>query len=195
MGETRRNDPSSSEPTDTDLELILAVAKSVARAKGANHHEADEVAQSTVVKLWQKWQHQSVLAARGRPDGQWVAYVRTTARNVYIDRIRGHQRRINRQTRASVIHPGNTVTTPNGWQIPAIPEVAEWAVGRSFIVEQIRALPPKQRVVAEGIFLRELTVSELADELGVQPQLVRKHLRKAKQLLQDWLSEAERQAL
>lgn len=195
MGETSRKKPWSDEPSDRDLELILAVAKSTARARGANRFEADEVAQSTVVKLWTKWDQPGVRAARARPDDQWIAYIRTTARNLYIDRIRSHQRRIARQTRASTIHDGNTVTSSNGWQVPATPSVADWLLAHWAIIEEIRALPPKQRAVADGIFVRQMTVSELATEMNVQTQLVRKHLRKAKQTLQDRLAEAERQAL
>ncbi len=195
MGETSRSRPCSSEPTDKDLELILAVAKSTARAKGANHYEADEVAQSVVVKLWAKWDLPKIRQARGRPDDQWIAYIRTTARNLYIDRIRAHQRLIARQTRASTIHDGNTVTSSNGWQVPATPSMAEGLVARWTIADEIRTLPSKQRAVAEAIFLRELTVKELAAEMNVQTQLIRKHLRRAKQTLRDRLTEAERQAL
>ena len=195
MGETRRSRPTDSEPTDKELELILAVAKSMARAKGANRFEADEVAQSTVFKLWMKWDLPSVQDARSRPDDKWIAYIRTTARNLYVDRIRAHQRLLARQTRASTFHDGNTVTTASGWQVPADPCIAESVVARSTIEDEIRSLPPKQRAVADGIFVRELSVAELADELNVQRQLVRKHLRAAKRTLRSRLAETEHQAL
>ncbi|MGH1488570.1 MAG: sigma-70 family RNA polymerase sigma factor [Acidimicrobiales bacterium] len=186
MGETSRN-----EPTAKDLELILAVAKSTARTRGANHFEADEVAQATVVKLWMKWNHAHIRQARALPNGSWVAYIRSTAKNLHIDRIRAHQRRLARQTRASIFHEGNTITSATGWQVPATPCDSEWFVARSAIADEIRSLPPKQRAVAEGIFIREMNVAELADELNVQRQLVRKHLRAAKRTLCSRLAEAE----
>ena len=186
MGETSRN-----EPTDRDLEQILNVAKNTARARGANHFEADEVAQATAVKLWVKWNHAHIRRARSRSAGSWEAYIRSTAKNLHIDRIRAHQRRLARQTRASTFHDGNTVTSATGWQVPATPCDSEWLVARAAIADEIRLLPPKQRAVAEGIFIQEMTVSELALEMGVQTQLVRKHLRAAKRTLCSRLAEAE----
>ncbi len=174
---------------ELELKRILTVARAAALAVGANDHEADEVAQTTAVKLWSKWQTEHIRRARRRGRERWEGYVRRAARNVHYDLVRSHQRRIDRQHRAANLACASIESLRLGLAVPASPEQIEAHLGRSMIAEEIMRLPTRQRQVAARICLEEMTVSEVALDLNIQPQSVRKHLRRARRTLQVRLSE------
>ena len=176
------------QPTEQDLSRILRVAHREAVKQRVNRHEADEVAQETVVKLYLKWDTPSVKRARRWTDARWDAYVRKTARNVYRDLVKSHNRRLARQTKSigrdvPVLFPSGAVVAPPS------PSGIDSYMARAMLAEEILKLPRQQRAVAVRIFIEEMTPREVAEELRLQPQSVRKHLRSAKKALGKALGE------
>jgi len=172
------------QPSDEELAYVLTIAKTAARRFGAAPHEVDEVAQRTAVKLWHRWEHPTVHAVRSKLGLSWDAYIRRTARNVHLDLIRSHHRRLERNTKASPIRVSNTHPRPGTvTQAPQTTDGVTAYIARQTIVDRIDALPAKQRLVARLVILNELTPREAAEVLGMQPQSVRKHLRAAKEAL------------
>lgn len=189
-------DSGRSEPADQEFAEIRRVAMRTALASGAAWHEADEVAQVTAVKLWRVWQHANVDAARRRGRARWQAYVRTVAVNVHRDLIRAHLRRVDRQNRAAGGREVSMNPRPGAEPVvPTSPDGIDAYLGRAFIIDEIRRLAFKQRTVAELVFVDEMSIREIAQHLGIQPQSVRKHLRSARETLRRRLTESERQVL
>ncbi len=180
---------------EEQLAVILMVARRTALSKGANDHEADEVAQATALKLWRKWNTADVRRARSRDSHRWHGYIRSAARNVYYDCIRSHQRRLAREGRAAECHSMRPSSSNGEWAAPPSPSEIEAYLARALIAEEILKLPRQQRAAAIRVFIKEMTIAEVAEELGIQAQSVRKNLRAAKETLQARLAEAERQAL
>ena len=182
----------SCEPTELDVEFVLRVARATVRALGATDYEVDESAQCTVVKLWERWQHPNVTAAREAGPKRWYAYVKKTAQRTHYDLIRGHRRREERHNRAAggritprAERPGCLLSGPED-----AAGIDEWIV-RQLIASEIRLLPTRQRQVASLFFLQELSIREIGERLQVQPQSVRKSLRAARQALRDRLAESQ----
>lgn len=175
-------------PTTRDLRRILAIARRKALALGANTHEADEVAQETALRLYMKWRSRSVRRARARNEVRWDAFVRRVAQNIHWDLIKSHQRRLRRQTKAAgkdvpILHQSGAISAP------ASPDGVDTYMARAMLAEEILKLPRQQRAVAIRICIEEKTVNEVAVELQLQPQSVRKHMRLARETLRQMLEE------
>ena len=183
-----------SSPTDLELTHVLTVAKAAARRAGAAPHELDEVAQRTTIKLWHRWDNETVKAVRQGSPFQWNKYIRQTACNVHRDLIRSHHRRIKRNTVAAGASIAFATSRPRPGTLrppaPTTPSGIVTYLARQRILESIEVLPRSQRVVATLLIIGELTPTEAAELLDLQPQTVRKHLRAAKQTLAAALSEA-----
>lgn len=171
-------------PTNEDLATILRVAKARARSIGANEDESDEVAQSTAIRLLEKWNDDHIRIARSRGDLRWRGYISQIARNLHLDRIRSHQRRLNRQYQASADALVQQRSTVGSISVPTCPCAVDALLARSVIAEEILRLPVEQRIVASMAFLDEMSVAEIAEVRGVQRQTIRKHLRSARATLQ-----------
>lgn len=176
------------QPTAEDLQRILLVARQKALSLGANVHEADEVSQETALRLYLKWNSRSVKRARARSDVRWDAFVRRVARNMQWDLIKSHQRRLARQTKAlgrdvPIVHKNGAISAP------ASPSGIDGYMARADIAEIIMNLPRQQRAVAVRICIEEKSVNEVAAELGLQPQSVRKNMRTARQAIKQALEE------
>ena len=190
MGDTLRNQPS-----DEDLGSILAIAAHTAFALGVAPHEVDEISQLTAIKLWSKWNTTHVEQARRRSPSRWRGYVIGTAKNVHRDLIRSHKRRVNRQNTAAGGRQGVPTDRPGVVAVaPSRPTGVDSFLARAEIIDAIRQLPPRQQVVAVLIVVDELTMSEAAAELGIQPQSVRKTFRSARAALRDWILAEEEEA-
>jgi len=186
----RGTTPPISTPSDLDLIHVLEVAGSAARHAGAVSHERDEVAQRTTIKLWQRWDDDTVKAVREGSAFQWDAYIRHTARNVHRDLIRSHHRRLSRNTIASGASIVLATARPGTIRpIPWTPDGIVSYLGRQMILESIEILPRNQRVVATLCLIGELTPREAGELLDLQAQSVRKHLRAARRTLAALLSE------
>lgn len=176
------------QPTAQDLQLILDVAKLKALSLGANTCEADEVAQATAIRFFEKWNTRSIRVARARSRNRWEAYIRRVARNIQWDLIRSHQRRLARETKVAgrnipVVHRNGTISAPE------TPAGVDSYMARAAIAQIIMELPPKQRAVAVRLCIDELSVNEVAEELGLQPQSVRKNMRAAREAIKKALEE------
>jgi RNA polymerase sigma factor (sigma-70 family) len=177
-------------PIDAHLDVIFDVARRTVLGMGANTFEADEVAQLTAFKLWRTWDRPNLVSIR-LEEVRWRAYVRRVARNTHVDLIRGHQRRIARQQRAFEESGRATATSETGELVPVEPSGIDAWLARDAIAREILHLPVQQCKVAARIFLEDRSVNEIAAELGLQPQTVRKHARAAREKLRTRLSEAE----
>ncbi|MEM7273154.1 MAG: sigma-70 family RNA polymerase sigma factor [Actinomycetota bacterium] len=176
------------QPTSEDLRQILDVARNKARAMGANTHESDDVAQLTALKLFLKWRSDPVVKARRFDDARWEAYIRSVARNVYKDEIKRHLRMRSRQTRAA----GRDVPIMNQTgqiSAPRSSNGVEAYLARALLAEEIMNLPQRQRAVAVRLCIEEKSIAEVAEELGLKEQSVRKHMRIAREMLRDRLSD------
>jgi RNA polymerase sigma factor (sigma-70 family) len=80
-------------------------------------------------------------------------------------------------------------------QVPSDVAGISSLLGRNVIIAELAKLPPRQRLVAWLVFFHELSTREIADELGIQPQAVRKLLRSAKANLIDRIAESQHQSL
>jgi RNA polymerase sigma factor (sigma-70 family) len=189
MGDSRHT------PIEAHLGTIFEVARRTATGMGANTYEADEVAQLTVFKLWRGWDRPSLRAIRLEAV-RWRAYIRQVARNTHVDLIRAHQRRIARQHRAFEERNGYPPgTSEGGGAAPVDTTGIDAWLAQDTIAREIDRLPVQQRRVAARIFLEDRSVAEVAEELGLQPQTVRKHARAARETLRTRLSETEPQHL
>lgn len=180
-------------PSDLELIHVLEVARVAARRAGAVPHELDEVAQRTTIKLWHRWNDDTVTAVRNGSPFQWDSYIRQTARNVHRDLIRSHHRRLERNTVASGIRIVLAASRPGTIRpsLPTTPDGIVCYLVRQQILELIEILPRNQRVVATLCLIGQLTPREAGELLDLQPQSVRKHLRAARRTLTTLLSEPE----
>ena len=185
MGKPHREGDQSCE-----LARILLIARAAALAVGASEHEAQEVAQTTAVKLWEKWGSHHVRRARRWDRDRWESYIRTAARNRHYDLVRGHQRRIDRQRRAA--DPTRAGEHPAHAGGPNPMEGIETFLARTAIAQEIDRLPAGQRQVAARIYLEDRSIAEVALELQIQPQSVRKRLKAARAALRRALGEDDR---
>ncbi|MGI9596956.1 MAG: RNA polymerase sigma factor [Acidimicrobiales bacterium] len=176
---------------EEELARILSIARATALAIGASEHEADEVAQTTAVKLWMKWEADHVQRAMSWDRRRWESYVRRAAKNVHFDLVRGHQRRISRQCRAADQSPFGPHDYEVTYAVPASPSEIEAHLARAMIAEEIMKLPSRQRQVAARMCLEEMSVAEVAADLNIQAQSVRKHLKLARAALRKRLSDLE----
>ncbi len=182
--------PSGESPSNRELADILKLARQEALNRGANTHEADDVAQQVMVKLWRTWQKPHVVRARLRGGKRWHGYIRQAAKNIHIDEIRKHQRRINREDHYVDRPTGTLPTRPHVVRpVPHHPFEAEAYLGRALLIGLFDELPKKQREVALAVFVNELGIKEVAEQLGLQAQSVRKRLRTAQGLIQQVLTQ------
>lgn len=173
------------------LDLIFETAKAKAHQLGTNTYEADEVAQLTTYKLWRRWEDSKVVTLRRIGGARWKGYIRQVAKNTYVDEVRQHQRRIARQQRAYEGRVVHQATWVDGEISHAMVNNIEASLARDMIVEEILTLPTQQQKVAARMFLLEMTAREIAEELGLEAQTVRKHARAARETLRIRITEAD----
>lgn len=175
---------------EEELARLLLIARLAALGAGASVHEAEEVAQITACKFWEKWDAPHLKRARSRDRLRWDGYIRRAARNVHYDLVRGHQRRISRQELAAArstigVDYAGTDRTDAADSVDDI----DRCLARSLIAAEIERLSPRQRQAATLYWLAEMTIREAAEVMGVQPQSVRKTLKAAEATLERRLSE------
>ncbi len=173
------------------LDLIFETARAKAHQLGTNTFEADEVAQLTAYKLWRRWKDPKVIALRRIGGSRWRGYIREVAKNAYVDQVRQHQRRLARQQKAYECRVGHRATWVDGQIAQVWVNNIEASLARDLIVEEILKLPPQQQKVAVRMFLLEMSAREIAEELGLEAQTVRKHARSARETLRTRILEAE----
>lgn len=179
------------EPIEAHLDTIFTAARLTAMGLGANTFEADEVAQLTALKLWQRWEDAKVGTLREIGGTRWRGYIRQTARNTHVDLIRQHQRRLAREQRSEEGRIGRPIVDGVARIEPSpVGDVEAWAA-RDEIASEIARLSGQQRKVAAMLWVLEMSVAEVASELRIEKQTVRKHARAARETLRLRLAEIE----
>lgn len=117
-------------------------------------HEADDLVQTALVKLYVKW-------PTVRRDGREEAYVRRIILNAYIDSGRRQGRRREQQ------HPD-----PQGGEPQ---DDTEALASRNDVLGALRELPMMQRKVVLLRYWLDLSVRQTAEELGISEGTVKSH--------------------
>ncbi len=172
------------QPTDSDLHEVRVIAENSARYFGARVHEIDEVVQRTLIKVWEHWSSPHIVRARHRRGVRWAAYIRKIAKHQHLDLVRGHGRRLERDTLAAGLRRTGA-PRPGVHRVrddQAVNEM-EAIVGRQHIIELFEQLPERQRMVAHLVLVEELSPAEIGERFDWDPQAVRKSLRAAKEKL------------
>ena len=172
------------QPADDDLREVRVIAENSARYYGARAHEMDEVVQRTLIKVWEQWNRPHMVRARHRRGLRWAAYIRKITKNQHLDLVRSHGRRLERDTLAAGLRwtgpnrPGASRQT----DAKAVDEI-EVIVGRRAVIGLFDQLPERQRLVAQLVFVEELSPAEIGAAFDWDPQAVRKSLRAAREKL------------
>ena len=180
-------------PSDSELADIRTVSVRTARRHGASIHEADDVAQNTVIKFLTNWERDHIVAARARPDPGWFNYVSRTARNVHLDLVRANARRIARERKIAGFVGEQLNDRPAVQRAqPTDASATEAFLARQAVLDLAESLEsPQQRTCVRLRFAEGYTVREIAAELDVETQTVHFHLRNAKRILRSQLAGAD----
>jgi len=134
-----------------------------------SHVDAEDLAQSTLVKAYRSWNR---ITATASPD----AYVRRIMTNTFIS-----SRRPLRVARERLVD-----RVP---EHPAAPEDGE--LDRMRLWPYIVSLPPKQRAVIVLRYYEDLTEQQIADALGCSPGTVKSNASLALQSLRTRMADEE----
>ena len=115
-----------------------------------SHADAEDLAQSTLVKAYRSW---SKVSAAGSPD----AYVRRIMTNTFVS-----SRRPLRSTREHLVD-----------QVPELPAEHGNDLERLRLWPHIVSLPPKQRAVIVLRYYEDLSEQQIAEALGCSPGTVK----------------------
>ncbi|WP_216853619.1 SigE family RNA polymerase sigma factor [Phytoactinopolyspora halotolerans] len=111
----------------------------------ANHADAEDVAQQTLMKVYRSW---SRVIRSDSPD----AYVRRMLTNTFLSARRPKKRRLELLT-----------DTPPEYDAAPPPQGPE---DRMMLWPHVKSLPPRQRAVIVLRYYEDLTEQEIADVLG-----------------------------
>ncbi|MFL6107461.1 MAG: SigE family RNA polymerase sigma factor [Marmoricola sp.] len=132
------------------------------------HADAEDLAQTTLVKAFQSW---SKVAAAASPD----AYVRRIMTNAFIS-----SRRPLRASRERLVDAVPERQSPQGTDDE-----------RLLLWPHIAALPPKQRAVIVLRYYEDLSEQQIADALGCSPGTVKSNASLALQSLRNRMGHDE----
>ncbi|MEM9135284.1 MAG: sigma-70 family RNA polymerase sigma factor [Actinomycetota bacterium] len=169
---------------------ILDTARSAAAMAGASADTADEIAQRVAYNLHRKWDSDHVRRARGKGEQYWLNYIRRSAINAYRDLLRSEQRREKRERRANFDdgpppEPRPGVQRHQDHEPSAIDEL----LGRMHLVDLVHELlRGRQLQVALLHLVDGLSVTEIAERLGIHPRSVREHRTKGLTKLKEHLA-------
>ena len=130
----------------------------IAYALAGDWHLAEDLAQSTFVRMYRHW-------PRIR-DGNLDGYARRTMLNLYLDR---------RKFRAEV----------STSDLPDHPDADPGTERRLDVHEALRQMPRQMRAVVVLRFLEDLPIREVADVLGISEGTVKSHTHHALAALRD----------
>ncbi|GAB7042565.1 MULTISPECIES: sigma-70 family RNA polymerase sigma factor [Catenuloplanes] len=130
---------------------------------------AEDMLQETMLRAWHRIDD---LPAEEEALRRWLF---TVARNVAID-----------ASRAQSVRPTEIVGVDVTW-IPAAGSVADAVVERQALLGALQELSPDQRTVLLSLYVRDVSVAEAADVIGVPEGTVRSRsfyaLRRMRELL------------
>ncbi|WP_245651420.1 sigma-70 family RNA polymerase sigma factor [Streptosporangium amethystogenes] len=161
----RRQLGSRFESTDTDVVLVedlhrefgAPLLRHVRKAIGNDLQWAEDVVQETLVRAWRN------AGRLQREPGLLWAWLLTVARRIVID---GRRRR---GTRPQEVEPADANAVP-------VPDGADRALEAMIVAEALRELSPEHREVIEQTYLRDRTINEAAEILGIPPGTVKSRL-------------------
>ena len=178
-------------PSQAEASELLRVARMGAAGAGASGAELDDVSQATAAKFAEKWDEPHVVAARGRGESGWHAYIVVAARNAYRDRLRRERRFRERELRADDrdrrIEPGpdRPGTLRRTDDQPS--EIDEY-LGRRLVIDLIdECLDGTMREIALRTYLDGLSTKEIAALVGLSIRSVNHQKRQAIEVLRDFL--------
>lgn len=148
------------------------VQRMALRILNGDHQAADEVVQDVFFQIW-RW------PGKWNPDkGSFVSWLLTVARHTAIDQQRRRKRLIDM--------PIDTMDTLD--MLPSHSSAQQTSDRRRLLKQLLKKLPTEQREVVMLAFLREMTHTEIADELGIPLGTVKSRLRLGMQKLRKaWL--------
>ncbi|WP_062530077.1 RNA polymerase sigma factor [Demequina rhizosphaerae] len=133
--------------------------------------DAEDLVQESIVKVFSKRRRLTDVRAA-------EAYVRAAMRTVHLDAVR-------RGARWRRLMPGQAIDQ-------AEPDPADEIVATDDVDHALRTLPPRVRVAAVLRFHDDLTVEEIAREMGIAGGTVKTLLHRARQALGPWLEDERR---
>ena len=133
-----------------------------------NHADAEDLAQTTLVKAYLSWPK---VAAAASPD----AYVRRILTNEFLS-----SRRPLRVSRERLVD-----------QPPEVEMPAREGDDRLVLWPHVASLPPRQRAVIVLRYYEDLTEQQIAETLGCSPGTVKSQASRALKALRTHLAEAE----
>ncbi|MEU4535424.1 sigma-70 family RNA polymerase sigma factor [Streptosporangium sp. NPDC023825] len=153
------------ESADTDVLLVedlyrefgAPLLRHVRKATGNDLQWAEDVVQETLVRAWRN------AGRLQREPGLLWAWLLTVARRIVID---GRRRR---GTRPQEVEPADANAVP-------VPDGADRALEAMIVAEALRELSPEHREVIEQTYLRDRTINEAAEILGIPPGTVKSRL-------------------
>lgn len=153
------------ESADTDVLLVedlyrefgVPLLRHVRKATGNDLQWAEDVVQETLVRAWRN------AGRLQREPGLLWAWLLTVARRIVID---GRRRR---GIRPQEVEPADANAVP-------VPDGADRALEAMVVAEALRELSPEHREVIEHTYLRDRTINEAAEILGIPPGTVKSRL-------------------
>ncbi|MEW2553657.1 sigma-70 family RNA polymerase sigma factor [Streptomyces zhihengii] len=144
---------------------------SAAMAKSSNRDFAEDAVQITMEKVLKKFPDLGLIS-----EERLLHYSRKVLRNVIIDEFRSNKR--------LPVTPVAPDVLPEGISSIGIPESVLVAELRAEIYKFISELPPNQRKVVMLAVVKELPLEEVAKEMDVEVDTVRRYLRTARRRLE-----------
>ncbi|MCA2225505.1 sigma-70 family RNA polymerase sigma factor [Nonomuraea aurantiaca] len=154
------------ESTDAEAEHRIAVLyqefggpllRHVRKSTGNDLQWAEDVVQETIVRAWR---HSARL--QWEPSLIW-AWLLTVARRIVID---GRRRK---SVRPHEVEPPEV-------DMLAVPDGSERALSAMVVADALRSLSEEHREVIEQTYLRDRTINEAAEILGIPPGTVKSRL-------------------
>jgi RNA polymerase sigma-70 factor, ECF subfamily len=136
-----------------------------------NHHDAEDFVQEVYVRTYQK-----LDSFRG--EGRFFSWLMSIAYNLAV-------RTAGRRVQLDSI---DELSVPSEQETPA--EAVERREAAQAVVDAMRALPPRYRVCVDMHFFFGLSYLEISDSTGYPLNTVRSHIRRAKLLLKEQLTES-----
>jgi len=170
QGATADGDPEEQLITALYQEFRSPLLRNVRRLTGGDLQWADDVVQETVFRAWRN------AGKLNRDPGLLWAWLMTVARRIVID---GRRRR-------SVRPPE---VEPDGLETAWVPDTSDSTLSSIVVSEALTTLSEEHREALLQTYLRDRTINEAADILGVPPGTVKSRVYYALRALRGALKE------